>query len=191
MESLIFATNNAHKLEEISAMASGLFEITGMKAAGIDCDIPETGETLQENAGIKADFIWNQLGRNCFSDDTGLEVEALDGKPGVYSARYAGEGHDFEANIIKLLNELEGVKNRKARFRTVICLIRDGKKSFFEGRVEGHIINERMGSGGFGYDSIFIPEGYDETFAQLSAGEKNAISHRRAAFSEMIKVMKK
>lgn len=189
MKSFIFATNNTHKLEEISAMANGIFEIIGMKAAGIDCDIPETGSTLQENAEIKAAFLYEKLGKDCFSDDTGLEVDALNGMPGVFSARYAGEGHDFEANIVKLLHELEGIENRDAQFKTVICLIIKGQKYFFEGKVEGQIIHEKIGNRGFGYDSVFIPNGYNKTFAQFSAKEKNAISHRRIAFTNMIKAL--
>lgn len=189
MRTLVFATNNLHKLEEIRFMAGEKLNIIGMQEAGLCVDIPETGTTLKENAEIKADFLWNAIGKDCFSDDTGLEVDALGGLPGVFSARYAGDGHDFEANINKLLLNLRENHHRNARFKTVICLILHGEKFFFEGVVEGRIIEQRIGLGGFGYDSVFIPDGYDQTFAQLSAEEKNSISHRRNAFKKMLQAI--
>ena len=178
---LVFATNNAHKLEEVRDVVGNSFEILSMK--DIDChdDIAEPGATLEENALIKARYIKEKYGYDCFGDDTGLEVEALNGAPGVYSARYAGDGHDSKANIKKLLSELNGATNRKASFRTVIALILDGKEHLFEGRINGRIIEEAKGVSGFGYDPVFSPEGYEQTFAELGAEVKNDISHRALA----------
>lgn len=188
---LVFATNNAHKLEEISAILGDKVELLSLKDIQCDADIPETADTLQGNAMLKAEYIHTRYGLDCFADDTGLEVEALDGAPGVLSARYAGgEGHNSEANMQKLLQELQGVKNRKAQFRTVICLILDGKEHIFEGIVKGEIIKEKRGGSGFGYDPIFMPEGYAKTFAELGNETKNKISHRALAVEKLCKYLK-
>lgn len=188
---IVFATNNAHKLAEVKAVLGDGFELVTLKEVGITEDIPETGETLDENASIKSRYVYERTGLDCFADDTGLEVEALNGEPGVRSARYATDGHDFKANNIKLLHNLEGVANRKARFRTVISLIRGGEEIQVEGIVNGCIATEESGSEGFGYDPLFIPEGYDHTFADMTADEKNAISHRGRAVAELVKVLVK
>ena len=182
---IVFATNNAHKLSEVSAVLGDAFELVTLREVGITEDIPETGATLDENASIKARYVYERTGLNCFADDTGLEVEALDGAPGVHSARYATDGHDFAANNRKLLRELEGKVNRKARFRTVISLIVDGVERQVEGIVEGEITTSESGAEGFGYDPLFMPEGYDRTFAEMSAEEKNAISHRGRAVKNL------
>ena len=186
MKKLVFATNNAHKLEEIRAILGDKVEILSLNDINCHADIPETADTLQGNAALKAQYIFENYGLDCFADDTGLEVEALNGAPGIYSARYAdGEGHDSEANMKKLLSEMQDKENRKARFRTVICLIEDGKEHFFEGIVNGSIIRERKGGTGFGYDPIFMPDGYSETFAEMGNDEKNKISHRARAVQEL------
>jgi len=182
---LVFATNNAHKLSEARQILAPDVEIIGMQEAGFTEDIEETGDTLEENALLKARAVFAATGLDCFADDTGLEVEALDGRPGVYSARYAGNGHDFSANVDKLLDELINKTNRKARFRTSVCLILDGREYFFEGIVQGEIMHERAGSGGFGYDPVFRPDGYMLSFAELTASEKNAISHRGRALEQV------
>ena len=194
---IVFATNNPHKLSEIRSILGESFEVLSLKDIGCDADIPETGTTLEENALQKAQYVYDHYHIDCFADDTGLEVDALGGAPGVYSARYAGgEGHDSEANMTKLLKELGENNNRKARFRTVIALIQ--KKNVcpcgctsikeihqFEGIVEGEIIRERRGGEGFGYDPIFKPEGYDQTFAELGMDIKNHISHRARATAKL------
>ena len=186
MKKLVFATNNAHKLEEIRAILGDKVEILSLNDIDCHADIPETADTLQGNAALKAQYIYDNYGLDCFADDTGLEVEALIGAPGIYSARYAGgEGHDSEANMKKLLSEMQDKDNRKARFRTVICLIEDGKEHFFEGIVNGSIIRERKGGAGFGYDPIFMPDGYSETFAEMGNDEKNKISHRARAVQKL------
>ena len=183
---IVFATNNQHKLSEIRNILGNRFEVVSLEDIGCQKDIPENGQTLNENALIKAKYIYDTYHLNCFSDDTGLEVEALGGAPGVYSARYAGGvGHDSDANMKKLLHELENKDNRKARFRTVIALIIDGKVKTFEGIVNGEIIKERRGGEGFGYDPIFQPEGYDKTFAELGVDVKNQISHRARASQKL------
>lgn len=188
---LVFATNNAHKLEEISSILGDKIELLSLKDIGCHEDIPETADTLEGNALLKSSFIYRNYGLNSFGDDTGLEVEALGGAPGVYSARYAGgEGHDSQANMRKLLRELEGVENRKARFRTVISLILDGKEYLFEGIINGEIIKEKRGGSGFGYDPIFKPEGYEQTFAELGAEVKNEISHRALAVKKLAQFLK-
>jgi len=184
---LVFATNNAHKLEEARQILAPDVDIIGLQEAGFTEDVEETGLTLEENALLKAQTVYNAIGLSCFADDTGLEVEALDGRPGVYSARYAGPGHDFSANVDKLLSELNNKTNRKARFRTSVCLILDGKEFFFDGIVNGEIQHERSGNGGFGYDPVFRPEGYQLSFAELSADAKNAISHRGRALGQLRK----
>lgn len=178
---LVFATNNAHKLEEIKAILGERVEILSLKDIGCDTDIPETANTLEGNASLKARYIYEHYGMDCFADDTGLEVEALDGAPGVYSARYAGEGHDSEANMRKLLVNLKQITDRKAQFRTVISLIEQGEEHQFEGIVKGCILEEKRGDSGFGYDPIFQPEGYDRSFAELGNDIKNRISHRARA----------
>ena len=186
MEKLVFATNNAHKLDEIRAILGNKMEILSLNDINCHADIPETADTLEGNAALKAQYIYKNFGLDCFADDTGLEVEALNGAPGIYSARYAGgEGHDSEANMKKLLAEMEGKENRKARFRTAICLIEDGKEHLFEGIVNGEIIQERRGGSGFGYDPVFVPEGYTETFAEMGNDEKNKISHRARAVAKL------
>jgi XTP/dITP diphosphohydrolase len=188
---LVFATNNKHKLEEVGDILKERVDILSLN--DIDChdDIPETADTLEENALIKAHYIYDKYHKNCFADDTGLEVEALGGAPGVYSARYAGgEGHDSETNMTKLLINLEGEANRKARFRTVVALIIDGEEHLFEGIVEGRIIDERRGGQGFGYDPIFVPDGFDKTFAELGEEVKNTISHRSRAVNKLCEFLK-
>ena len=179
---LVFATNNAHKLEEIRAILGEKVEVLSLKDIQCDTDIPETADTLEGNAALKAEYIYRHYGLDCFADDTGLEVDALNGAPGVYSARYAGgEGHDSEANMRKLLSEMADKTDRRAQFRTVICLIEGGTEHLFEGVVKGEIIGEKRGSSGFGYDPVFMPEGYTETFAEMGSEEKNRISHRARA----------
>ncbi|MBR4045277.1 MAG: non-canonical purine NTP diphosphatase [Alistipes sp.] len=187
---IVFATNNTHKLSEVRAVLGEGFELVTLREVGITEDIPETGATLDENASIKARYVYERTGLDCFADDTGLEVEALNGAPGVHSARYATDGHDFAANNRKLLRELNGITNRRARFRTVISLIRGGEELQVEGIVRGTIATEESGNEGFGYDPLFIPEGYDHTFADMSADQKNAISHRGRAVAELGKALK-
>lgn len=183
---LVFATNNAHKLDEIRAILGDKVEVLSLKDIHCEADIPETADTLEGNAALKAEYIYKNYGLDCFADDTGLEVEALGGAPGVYSARYAGgEGHDSEANMKKLLAELEGKSNRKAQFRTAICLIEGGVEHLFEGVVKGEIIERKRGCSGFGYDPVFVPEGYTETFAEMGSEEKNKISHRARATQKL------
>lgn len=189
MEQLVFATNNPHKVDEVRNKLSGLFEIRTLSEIGCVEDIPETSDTLQGNAAQKSHYLHEHFHCDCFADDTGLEVEALNGAPGVYSARYAGPGKDSEANIDKLLAELEGKENRRARFRTVISLILDGQEHFFEGIVTGTILTERHGTNGFGYDPVFQPDGYDRSFAELSMDEKNKISHRGRATEKLIQFL--
>ena len=201
---IVFATNNKHKLEEIRDILGSSFEVLSLNDLGCHDDIPETGSTLEENARQKAQYIYDKYHCNVFADDTGLEVEALGGEPGVYSARYAAikdpnaERHDSEANMTTLLKELEGKTNRKARFRTVISLIltsptggQGGSSSLFSGIVEGEIIRERRGGEGFGYDPIFQPEGYDKTFAELGNDIKNTISHRARAVAKLAAHLRK
>lgn len=191
---IVFATNNKHKLDEIRDILGHEYEIVSLKDIGCDVDIPETGSTLEENALMKARYVFDNYGLNCFADDTGLEVEALNGEPGVYSARYAGEGHDSEANMKKLLEKLGNNNNRQARFRTVIALVlKDSPKesiTLFEGIVNGRIAYEKHGTEGFGYDPIFVPEGYDQSFAELGLDIKNKISHRARATQKLVKHLK-
>lgn len=186
MQKLIFATQNKHKIEEIQNVVSGFFDIISLNDLQYFDEIPETGLTLKENALQKAQFVHQRFGIDCFADDTGLEIEALGGEPGVFSARYAGEGKSFEDNMNKVLCKLEGEKNRKAKFTTVIALIMKEKHYFFEGYVEGVILNEKKGIAGFGYDPIFLPNGYNSTFAQMSMDVKNRISHRAIATKKLI-----
>ena len=187
---IIFATNNAHKLSEIKESVSN-YKVLGLKEFGINEDIPETGKTLKENARIKAQYIYEKYRVNCFADDTGLEVDALNGEPGVYSARYAGPDCNFGDNNEKLLRELEGKENRQARFKTVICLIIDGEELFFEGVCDGQILNAYQGKDGFGYDPLFKPLSKDVSFAEMSISEKNEISHRGLAVKELLKFLNK
>ena len=189
MKRIVFATNNAHKLSEVKAVLGDGYELVTLREVGITEDIPETGATLDENASIKARYVFERTGLDCFADDTGLEVEALGGAPGVRSARYATDGHDFAANNRKLLRELEGISNRRARFRTVISLIENGVERQVEGIVEGVIADKESGSEGFGYDPLFIPDGYTRTFADMTAEEKNAISHRGRAVANLVKIL--
>ena len=182
---IVFATNNQHKLSEIRQILGDRVEVLSLQDIGCDVDIPETGKTLEENALQKAQYVFDHYHTDVFADDTGLEVEALNGAPGVYSARYAGEGHDSEANMSKLLKKLSNNDNRKARFRTVIALIQQGDVHKFEGIVNGQIIRERRGGEGFGYDPIFQPDGYDKTFAELGLDIKNTISHRARAVAKL------
>ena len=185
MKTLVFATNNLHKLEEVRDILGGSFRIASLKEIGCTDDIPETADTLEGNALQKARYVKDKFGYDCFADDTGLEVEALGGAPGVFSARYAGLGHDSEANMRKLLKELEGKTNRQAQFRTVVALILEGREYTFEGIVRGTILTERRGTAGFGYDPVFVPEGYAETFAEMGSEEKNRISHRARAVQKL------
>lgn len=187
---LVFATNNRHKLEEVRAIVGDRVEVLSLN--DIDChdDIPETADTLQGNALIKARYIYDKFGVDCFADDTGLEVDALGGEPGVYSARYAGEECCSEANMQKLLHNLTGKSDRNAQFRTVIALIINGEEKLFNGIVKGTIAEEKMGDSGFGYDPIFIPEGFSESFAQMSSDQKNSISHRYRATKQLSDYLK-
>ncbi|NLX66296.1 MAG: non-canonical purine NTP diphosphatase [Bacteroidales bacterium] len=186
MKKIVFATNNLHKLDEIGKIGKGRLHILSL--VDIDCheEIEETGTTLEENALIKTKFVKTKYGYDCFADDTGLEVEALKGAPGVYSARYAGEGCSFADNMDKLLAALQGIENRTAQFRTVIALVLNGKEYLFDGVIKGKIIEEKRGSTGFGYDPIFMPEGYDKTFAELGNEIKNSISHRAVAMEKLV-----
>ena len=185
MDTLCFATSNRDKLEEIRALLEGSYRIISPGELGFHDEIEETGTTFSENAELKARTTRERLQVDCFADDSGLEVDALNGAPGVYSARYAGEGCRYEDNVNKLLREMTGKRNRNARFKTSICLILQGETFFFEGSIEGVITEAPRGSGGFGYDPVFQPEGFDQTFAELSAGQKNAISHRAKAIRQL------
>jgi XTP/dITP diphosphohydrolase len=186
MQQLVFATNNAHKLEEVQAKAGDHIKLLSLDDIGCYDDIEETGLTFNENASIKSNYIYHKYKLNCFGDDSGLEIDALNNEPGIYSARYAGTHGNHEANMDKVLENLKGSTNRKARFRTVISLIWNGAEHFFEGTVEGTIRRERCGTAGFGYDPIFQPNGYDITFAEMSMDEKNRISHRGRAVDQLI-----
>lgn len=187
---IVFATNNAHKLKEVSFALKDIYQIKSLKEIGFNQDIPEPFETLEENALTKSKTIYDQFHIDCFADDTGLEVEALNGAPGVYSARYAGPGCSFEDNVKKLLEELQGIENRNARFRTIISLIINGQEYFFEGIVNGVITEQRSGDEGFGYDPVFKPNGYDLTFAEMDLNLKNQISHRGIAVLKLINFLK-
>lgn len=183
---LIFATNNHHKVEEIRAVINHEFELLTLKEAGIDIDIPEPHDTIEANATEKSQTIFRMTGINCFSEDTGLEVKALNGEPGVKSARYAGDGRSFDRNIEKLLTNLADKSDRSARFKTVISVIIDGKETLFEGICEGQIITQRRGNQGFGYDPVFIPDGSDKTFAEMNMEEKTRYSHRAKATEKLV-----
>lgn len=182
---ILFATNNAHKLKEVQAVLGPTFELVTPHGCGVDEEIPEEQPTLEGNASQKAHYLHARTGLDCFADDTGLEVEALGGAPGVHSARYATDGHDFAANNRLLLRNLEGQTNRRARFRTVISLLLGGEEHLFEGVAQGRIIDHEQGSEGFGYDPLFIPDGYDRTFAQMTTEQKNAVSHRARAVRKL------
>ncbi len=181
---IIFATHNLHKTEEVRAILGPDYLVRNLPELGCP-DIPETADTLQGNALQKAQYVVDHSHLNCFADDTGLEVEALDGRPGVFSARYAGEGCSYQDNVLKLLGEMHGKTNRKACFKTVIALILDGKQYLFEGRVDGRILTEQRGTDGFGYDPGFLPDGFDQTFAEMDATTKNSISHRGRAIQKL------
>lgn len=182
---LVFATNNQHKLKELQSILGSRFKLLSLNDIGCTEEIPEEQPTLEGNARQKAYYIFEKYGRACFADDTGLEIDALNNEPGVYSARYAGESKDSQANMEKVLLRLSEINHRKARFRTVISLVTDGKEKQFEGIVDGEIIKEKRGSSGFGYDPIFLPSGHDKTFAQMSLQEKNKISHRARAVEKL------
>lgn len=183
---LIFATNNQHKIDELKNFAGNEFEIITLKEAGIEIDIPEPYDTLEENASEKSKVIYKLTNQNCFSEDTGLEIEALNGEPGVKSARYAGDERSFKANIEKVLTKLDSMPNRKAQFRAVISLIFDGKETLFEGICPGKIIQYSSGTQGFGYDPIFVPDGSNKTFAEMNIEEKNVFNHRTKAASKLV-----
>jgi XTP/dITP diphosphohydrolase len=187
---IVFATNNAHKLEEVRQILGEKFEVLSLADIGCHEDIPETGQTLQENALQKADYVFSRYHLDCFADDTGLEVDALGGAPGVYSARYAGPQCSFDDNVDKLLAALAGETNRKADFRTVICLMEKGVPRYFEGRVDGQILTERYGSEGFGYDPVFMPDRFAVSFAEMPLEVKNQISHRGIAVGKLVAYLK-
>lgn len=190
MQSIVFATGNLNKISEVSQLLEGEIEIQGLEDIGCDEVLPETSPTIAGNASEKAWYVHDNFEVNCFSEDTGLEVEALNGEPGVYSARYAGPAHDDEANMSLLLANMKGEEDRRARFHTVISLIIDGKEHQFEGIVEGQIIHHKKGNQGFGYDPVFMPDGYNRTFAQMSSEEKSTISHRGQAIRKLIEFLK-
>lgn len=191
MDTLIFATNNQHKVDEIRSILEGIFTIMSLKEAGLNIDIPEPHDTLQANATEKSRTVHQLTHTNCFSEDTGLEVDALNGEPGVKSARYAGDDGSFKNNIDKLLFNLKGITIRKARFRTVLSLILDDKEYLFEGICQGNITTERIGEKGFGYDPVFIPDGSKRTFAEMDMDEKNQFSHRKKAMEKLLPFLKK
>ena len=187
---LVFATNNPHKLKELQHLLGDEIHLLSLNDIGCQEEIPENQETLEGNAAEKSFFIYNNYGYDCFADDTGLEIDALNGEPGVYSARYAGEEKSSEANMKKVLAEMKEIKNRKARFRTVISLVIDGKEQQFEGAVEGHILEEKHGDEGFGYDPVFQPNGYQQSFAEMNLEMKNQISHRGLAVEKLVAHLK-
>jgi len=188
---IVFATNNQHKLKEIQQILGQHFNLLSLADIGCSEDIPEESDTIEQNSMDKAEYVYEKYGKNCFADDTGLEVEALDGRPGVFSARYASDEKDMEKNIAKVLLELSGKENRKARFKTVISLILDGEKYQFEGIINGQIISEKIGISGFGYDPIFVPDGFSQTFAEMDSNQKNRISHRGIAMNKLIGFLKR
>lgn len=190
MRTLVFATNNKHKLEEVQALIGDKFRLKTLGEIGCLDEIPETGTTFRENASQKSHYIWDRFNMNCFSDDSGLEVDALNGEPGVYSAHYSGS-RDSEENLQLVLDKMTGIKDRSARFKCIISIILDGNEHFFEGTVEGEITESRSGSAGFGYDPIFRPQGYEVSFAEMSAEEKNRISHRAQAVSKLVEFLNK
>lgn len=190
MQAVCFATNNLHKLEEVRSVLGSDFRVFSLDEIACKEELPETGNTLEANAHQKANYVFGHYRQTCFADDTGLEVEALNNEPGVYSARYAGPQRNSEANIDLLLRNLEGKENRKARFRTVICWVSEKETHYFEGIVEGEIIGERRGTKGFGYDSVFVPTGYTKTFAEMTMEEKNLLSHRSRAVNRLVGFLK-
>ncbi len=189
MVSLVFATNNQHKLREIREIAGNTINVTGLNEIGFEGDIPETADTIEGNARQKARYIFERTGKDCFADDTGLEIAALDGRPGVYSARYAGEGCNFEDNVRKVLEEMQGNTDRTAAFRCIICLIYKGNEYIFEGRVNGEITIDPSGTEGFGYDPVFRPENNAQTFAEMPPYLKNGLSHRGRAVQKMFRLL--
>ena len=188
---LVFASNNKNKIKEIQALVPNTFQIVSLEEIGCIEDIPETADTIEGNAILKANYVTEKYGFDCFADDTGLEVDALNGAPGVYSARYAGEQKDANDNMDKLLSELKDESNRKANFKTVIALNLNGKQNLFTGIINGKIIEEKIGTNGFGYDPIFVADGYEKTFAELTMEEKSTISHRGIAVKELILFLQK
>ncbi|GCD76917.1 non-canonical purine NTP pyrophosphatase [Thermaurantimonas aggregans] len=191
MIDIVFASNNAYKLEEIASLLPPSVHIRSMKEAGIEAEIPETGNTLKENAFIKADFLRKKGLNAVLADDTGLEVNSLNGAPGVYSARYAGPEANAKRNMEKLLTELETVTDRTARFVTVLCFVKDGDVHYFEGEVKGIIVDSPRGNQGFGYDPVFLPDGFNKTFAEMTLDEKNSISHRKRALEKFLAFLQK
>lgn len=190
LKQIVFATNNAHKLGELRTMLAGRFRVVGLADIGCHDDIPEDADTFEGNALAKAQWVFDHYGLDCIADDSGLEVDALGGEPGIHSARYAGAGHDDAANNALLLSRLEGVGDRSARFRTVIAMVRKGRQPmYFHGTVEGRILESPRGESGFGYDPLFVPEGWDKTFAEASADEKNSVSHRGRAVRELCRYL--
>lgn len=189
MKKIVFATNNAHKLQEVSEILEDKIQIMNLKDIHCEEEIPETSDTIEGNAYQKANYIYEHYHVDCFADDTGLEVEALNGAPGVYSARYAGPQHNSKDNIRKLQTDMQDIENRNAQFRTAIVLILDGKIHLFEGTIKGTIIRSERGSGGFGYDSVFVPDGFEKTFAELGEEIKNKISHRAIATKKLVKFL--
>jgi XTP/dITP diphosphohydrolase len=189
MNRIVFATNNKHKLQEVSEILKGKFEVLSLLEIGCTEDIPETAETLEGNALLKARYVKEKYGFDCFADDTGLEIEALNFAPGVISARYAGDQRSSADNIAKVMQELDGKASRKAQFRTIVAYLKGDQEYTFEGKVLGEITAQQSGTGGFGYDSIFRPEGFNETFAELGSAQKNAISHRALAIKKLIQFM--
>ena len=187
---LVFATNNQHKLRELQQILGDEFQLLSLNDIGCNEEIPENQQTLEGNAAEKSFFIYNKYGHNCFADDTGLEIEALNGEPGVFSARYAGEEKSADANMHKVLEKMKEIKNRKARFRTVISLVIDGNERQFEGVVDGTVLDERRGDEGFGYDPVFQPDGYLQTFAEMDPVQKNQISHRGRAVQKLVSYLK-
>ena len=190
MKPLIFATNNAHKIEEVNSILNNEFDIRSLKDEQIDFDIPEPFDTIEENAREKARVIYSYTGKDCFGEDTGLEVAALNGEPGVKSARYAGEGRSFDDNIDKLLTNLKKGSNREAQFKTIVSLIINGEEFTFEGICKGTIIEEKRGQSGFGYDPVFVPEESKKTFAEMNMAEKNIYSHRKKAIDALVRFLK-
>ncbi|MEN9980445.1 MAG: hypothetical protein RL542_232 [Bacteroidota bacterium] len=188
---LVFASNNKNKIKEIQLLVSDTIQILSLEEIGCTEDIPETADTIEGNAILKANYVTEKFGFNCFADDSGLEVDALNGEPGVFSARYAGEPKNDENNIDKLLANLKEIKNKKANFKTVICLNLNGKQQLFTGIINGQIIEERVGTNGFGYDPIFVADGYQKTFAELTLEEKSNISHRGIAVKQLITFLQK
>lgn len=189
MIKLAAATNNRHKIEEISYAVGDQFQIVSLQEIGCFDELPETHETIEENAMEKAEYVWNHFGVNCFADDSGLEIDALNGEPGVHTAYYGGPERDANKNMDLVLHKMQGATNRKARFRTCIALIINGQKHLFQGHIEGTILPEKRGTGGFGYDPLFVPDGYNKTFAEMTLEEKGHISHRGIAVRKLVEFL--